>query len=40
MTISVTALTWLVSVATAITVMAPLVLMMLWIREWLKGRLW
>ena len=40
MTISVTALTWLVTLATAITVMAPVVLVILWIREWLKGRLW
>jgi len=40
MTISVTALTWLVGTATMITVLAPAVLIVFWIRDWLKGRLW
>ena len=40
MTISTTALAWLVSVATLVTVAAPLVLIIFWIRDLLKGRLW
>lgn len=40
MTISVTALALLVSTATLITVLAPLVLMVLWINDWIRGRLW
>lgn len=40
MTISVTALTWLVGTATLITVLAPIVLMIFWILDLLKGRLW
>jgi hypothetical protein len=40
MTISVTALSWLVGTATLITVLAPIVLMIFWMRDWLKGRLW
>jgi hypothetical protein len=40
MTISVTALSVLVSIATVITMLAPLVLVVLWIRDWLKGNLW
>jgi hypothetical protein len=40
MTISVTALTWLVVTTTAITAIAPLVLIIFWINDWLKKRLW
>jgi len=40
MTISTTALTWLVGVATLVTMVAPLVLLIFWIRDLLKGRLW
>lgn len=40
MTISVTALALLVSAATLVTVLAPLVLAALWIRDWQRGRLW
>jgi len=40
MIISVTALSWLVSIATAMTALAPIVLIIFWIRDWLKGRLW
>lgn len=40
MTISVTALAWLVSTAALITVLAPLVLVVFWISDFVKGRLW
>ncbi len=40
MTISVTALTWLVGTATLITLLAPVVLVIFWLRDWLKGQLW
>ncbi len=40
MTISVTALAWLVGAATLITISAAVVLMIFWIRDLLKGRLW
>ena len=40
MTISVTALALLVSMATLITVLAPLVLVILWIRDWIRGTIW
>lgn len=40
MIISTTALGWLVSMATLVTVAAPIVLMIFWIRDLLKGRLW
>lgn len=40
MTISITALTWLVGTAVAITAMAPIVLIILWIKDWLTKRLW
>jgi len=40
MIISTTALSWLVGVATLVTVVAPVVLMIFWIRDLLKGRLW
>jgi hypothetical protein len=40
MTISVTALTWLVGTATFITLLAPVILLIFWIRDWSKGRLW
>lgn len=40
MTITVTALTWLVGLAILVTVLAPIVLIAFWITDWLKGRLW
>ena len=40
MTISVTALAWLVGTATVVTLLAPVLLMIFWIRDWSKGRLW
>jgi len=40
MIISATALGWLVSTATLITVLVPVVLMIFWIRDWLRGQLW
>ena len=40
MTISTTALAWLVGTATVITMAAPLALLVFWIRDLLKGRLW
>ena len=40
MTISVSALTVLVGTATLVTLLAPFILLILWIRDWLKGQLW
>ena len=40
MTISATALAWLVGTATLITVLAPVVLVIFWIRDYAKGQLW
>ena len=40
MTISVTALAWLVGIATLVTAIAPVVLIIFWIKDWLKKRLW
>ena len=40
MTISVSALALLVGAATGVTALAPLLLIFLWIRDWLKGQLW
>ena len=40
MTISATALAWLVGTATLITVLAPVVLVIFWIRDYMKGQLW
>jgi hypothetical protein len=40
MTISVTALSWLVGTATLITIVAPVVLVIFWISDLVKGRLW
>lgn len=40
MIISVTALAWLVSAATLATMTAPVVLIIFWIRDLLKGQLW
>ncbi len=40
MTISVTALATLVSTATVVTMLAPFVLIVFWIRDWRKGQLW
>lgn len=40
MMISVSTLTWLVGTATAITAIAPIILIIFWIRDWLKRQLW
>ncbi len=40
MIISATALAWLVSISTLFTVLTPIVLVIFWIRDWLKGKLW
>ena len=40
MTLSVTALAWLVGTATLVTLLAPVILVIFWIRDWSKGRLW
>ena len=40
MIISVEALTWLVSIATCVTVLAPIVLLIFWIRDLKEGTLW
>ena len=40
MTISAGALAWLVSIATLVTVLAPIVLLIFWFRDLVKGRLW
>lgn len=40
MTISVTAISWLIGAATLITALAPVVLIVFWIRDWVKGHLW
>ena len=40
MTISANALAWLVSIATLVTAVAPFVLIIFWIRDLVKGRLW
>lgn len=40
MTLSVTALAWLVGGATLLTALAPIVLIIFWIRDWFRGDLW
>jgi hypothetical protein len=40
MTISVSALSLLVSVATLITAAAPVLLVVFWLTDWIRGRLW
>jgi hypothetical protein len=40
MTISVTLLSFMVLAATAVTMLAPLVLLILWIRDFKKRQLW
>lgn len=40
MIISVTVLTWLVTIATLITLLAPVVLLIFWIRDLKRGSLW
>lgn len=40
MTISISALAWLVGTATFVTLLAPVVLLSFWIRDWIKGQLW
>ncbi len=31
---------FMVSIALAVTVIAPVVLIILWIKDWIKGQLW
>jgi len=40
MMISASALSWLVGVATLVTMVAPVVLLIFWIKDLVKGRLW
>lgn len=40
MIISVEALGWLIGIATLLTMIAPAVLLILWLKDWFKGRLW
>jgi hypothetical protein len=40
MTISASALAWLVGTATLVTALAPIVLVIFWIKDLLKRRLW
>ncbi|AEG01591.1 hypothetical protein [Methylomonas methanica] len=40
MIISATALAWLVGTATLATLAAPVILIIFWIRDLLKGQLW
>lgn len=40
MNVSVGFLTGMVSIALAVTLLAPVVLLLLWVRDWRKGRLW
>ena len=40
MIISVDALGWLISIATLVSAIAPVVLSALWLKDWMKGKLW
>lgn len=40
MTVSVGFLTLMVSIALGVTAVAPIILMLLWLRDWRAGRLW
>ena len=40
MTLSVTALAWLVGIATLITALAPVVLLVFWLNDLFRERLW
>ena len=40
MMISVNFLATLVSIALAVTLVSPFILLILWFRDWRKGRLW
>jgi len=40
MNISVGFLTGMVSIALAVTVVTPIILLVLWLRDWHNGRLW
>jgi len=40
MIISTTVLAWLVGTATLVTMVTPVVLIIFWIKDLLKGRLW
>lgn len=40
MSVSVGFLTIMVSVALGVTLVAPIALMLLWLRDWRKGKLW
>ena len=40
MTAPVEVLMYLVMAATAVTAVAPIILITLWIKDWMKGQLW
>lgn len=40
MIISVEALSWLISIATLVSAITPVVLIVLWLKDWVKGKLW
>lgn len=40
MNVSVGFLTGMVTIALAVTVLAPIILLLLWLRDWHNGRLW
>lgn len=40
MTLSATALAVLVGAATLVTTVVPIVLVIFWIRDWIRGELW
>ncbi len=40
MTVSVSFLTTMVTIALAVTLVSPFVLLILWLRDWRKGKLW
>jgi hypothetical protein len=40
MILSVTALAWLVGAATLVTALAPVILVIFWLNDVLRGRLW
>lgn len=40
MTVSAGFLSGMVGIALAVTLLAPLVLLVLWLRDWRNGRLW
>ncbi|MGD8526721.1 MAG: hypothetical protein PVJ63_10760 [Thioalkalispiraceae bacterium] len=40
MIVSSSALAFMVSIALSITIVAPVVLLILWVKDWKKGQLW